>query len=74
MTAPPTPTPRRFIDVPAVLTMLDVDRRTLLHLIEHEGLPCVRLTERLRRFDVDALDAWIDSRWSTRAPDEADAA
>jgi predicted DNA-binding transcriptional regulator AlpA len=65
---------RHFIDVAAVLELLDVDRRTLDMLIDVEGLPCVKLSARIRRFDVAALNAWLDSRWSTRTPDEADAA
>jgi len=59
---------RKYIDVPTVLDMLGIERSTLDRLIEEEGFPCVRISPRLRRFDLDAVYAWIDSRWSQPTP------
>jgi excisionase family DNA binding protein len=74
MTEPTPPPVRTFVESAVILKMLDISRPTLDKLIEFEGLPCVRLANRLYRFDIDAVNRWIDSRWSTRNPDEVDAA
>lgn len=59
---------RRYVTARAVCDLLDIDRRTLTRLIAEQGLPVVRITPQLHRYDLDAVYAWIDSRWSTRAP------
>lgn len=69
MPAIPADTPtRRFITSRALCELLAVDRSTLSRLIADEGLPVVRITPQLHRYDLDAVYEWIDSRWSPRAP------
>lgn len=65
---PPLP---RYVDIHAVANMLSVNRATIDRWIADEGFPCVRISERIRRFDVAAVQAWIDSRWSARDAGEA---
>jgi predicted DNA-binding transcriptional regulator AlpA len=65
-----TPPPRRYVGAREIEALLDVDKKTLIRLVEEEGLPRVELTPRLHRYDLDAVYAWIDSRWNTRTADE----
>ena len=54
--------PVKFLDTSGVCQMLGISPPTLRKLIE-EGLPCVRIGE-LKRFDPDAVRAWLNARAS----------
>ena len=66
-----TPT-RQYVSKAKLAEMLDVDIQTIDKYIREDGLPVVKLTSKTHRFELDAVYAWIDSRWSTRtAADES---
>jgi predicted DNA-binding transcriptional regulator AlpA len=52
-----------LIDVKQLQKELSVSRRTVFELIK-QGLPTVRLSERILRFDPDEVHKWIKSKAS----------
>lgn len=60
------PETRQYMTARQVEAMLDVERGTLKRLVAEEGFPVIRLTPRIHRYDLAAVYAWIDSRWSNR--------
>jgi predicted DNA-binding transcriptional regulator AlpA len=68
------PPVRQLVSLAVILEMFDISRPTLEMLIAEQGFPVIKLSPRVRRFDLEAVNAWIDSRWSTRAAENEESA
>ncbi len=53
--------PGSLVNAPTLLDHLSISRPTLERLID-EGMPCLVLGPRSRRFDLDAVESWLADR------------
>ena len=58
----PASAPAELLDVVAAAKWLGVSRTTLFTLMQTDGFPVIRLTERIVRFDPNSLYEWVLTR------------
>ena len=56
------PVPTELLDVLGAAKWLGVGRSTFFTLMQEDGFPIIRLTERCIRFDPNSLYAWALAR------------
>ena len=57
-----TPVPAELLNVSGAARWLGVGRSTFFTLMQEDGFPIIRLTERCIRFDPNSLYAWALAR------------
>jgi hypothetical protein len=57
-----TPVPAELLNVSGAARWLGVGRSTFFTLMQEDGFPIIRLTERCVRFDPNCLYAWALAR------------
>jgi len=57
-----TPVPAELLNVSGAARWLGVGRSTFFTLMQEDGFPIIRLTERCVRFDPNSLYAWTLAR------------
>ena len=57
-----TPVPAELLNVSGAARWLGVGRSTFFTLMQEDGFPIIRLTERCVRFDPNSLYAWALAR------------
>ena len=55
-------TTSRLWDVDEVAEFLGLSVGTIYHLVSERRIPCVRLSARCLRFQMDVILAWIDQK------------
>jgi excisionase family DNA binding protein len=52
----------RLLSVPDVAELLGVSRAQVYRFIEREGLPALRLSNRVQRFRERDIEQWLENR------------